>query len=60
VTKGHGATCGSGFLDSRMRDYITRKFARIRLIKDSAMDNIMDTFINIIKVKSAHINEFHR
>lgn len=51
VTKGHGATCGSGFLDSKMRDYMTRKFAHIGPINDSAMEHIMETFINIIKVK---------
>lgn len=50
VTNGHGATCGSGFLDSRMRDYITRKFAHIGPINDSAMEHIMETFVNIIKV----------
>ncbi|CAO3635194.1 unnamed protein product [Mucor fragilis] len=49
VTNGHGATCGSGFLDSRMRDYITRKFAHIGPINDSAMEHIMETFVNIIK-----------
>ncbi|KAI7904945.1 uncharacterized protein BX663DRAFT_501109 [Cokeromyces recurvatus] len=49
VTNGHGATCGSGFLDSRMRDYIIRKFAHIGPINDSAMEHIMEAFVNIIK-----------
>ncbi|KAG2233575.1 hypothetical protein INT48_009362 [Thamnidium elegans] len=49
VTNGHGATCGSGFLDSRMRAYITRKFAHIGPVNESAMEHIMETFINIIK-----------
>lgn len=49
MTNGHGATCGSGFLDSRMRDYITRKFAHFGPINESAMEHIMENFINIIK-----------
>lgn len=49
MTNGHGATCGSGFLDSRMRDYFTRKFSHIGPINESAMEHIMETFVNIIK-----------
>lgn len=32
-----------------MRDYITRKFSHIGPINESAMEHIMETFINIIK-----------
>ncbi|KAI7885933.1 uncharacterized protein EV154DRAFT_470549 [Mucor mucedo] len=49
VTNGHGATCGSGFLDSRMRDYIIRKFSHIGPVNELAMEHIMETFVNIIK-----------
>ncbi|KAF7732899.1 Heat shock 70 kDa protein 12A [Apophysomyces ossiformis] len=49
VTNGHGGSCGSGFLDLRMRDYIKRKFHHFGSINDSAMEHIMDTFVNIIK-----------
>jgi hypothetical protein len=50
VTNGRGATCGSGFLDSRMREYMTRKFSHIGPINNAAMEHIMETFINVIKV----------
>ncbi|KAI8364738.1 uncharacterized protein BYT42DRAFT_590213 [Radiomyces spectabilis] len=49
VTNGHGGSCGSGFLDMRMRDYIKRKFAHLGSINDSALEHIMDNFVNIIK-----------
>ncbi|KAI8366572.1 hypothetical protein BD560DRAFT_447922 [Blakeslea trispora] len=49
VTNGHGGSCGSGFLDLRMREYLKRKFARYHTISDSAMELIMDTFVNVIK-----------
>ncbi|KAI8144226.1 hypothetical protein BJV82DRAFT_608771 [Fennellomyces sp. T-0311] len=49
VTNGHGGSCGSGFLDLRMREYIKHKFYHFGSINDSAMEHIMDTFVNIIK-----------
>ncbi|CAO3680468.1 unnamed protein product [Rhizopus microsporus] len=49
VTNGHGGSCGSGFLDLRMREYLKRKFSHYHTINDSAMELIMDTFINVIK-----------
>ncbi|CAO3633945.1 unnamed protein product [Cunninghamella blakesleeana] len=49
VTHGHGASCGSGFLDDRMRQYIHQKFITYGEINDHTMDYIMDAFINIIK-----------
>ncbi|ORZ00967.1 hypothetical protein BCR43DRAFT_511896 [Syncephalastrum racemosum] len=49
VTNGHGGSCGSGFLDLRMREYIKNKFYHLGSINDSAMEHIMDTFVNIIK-----------
>ncbi|KAG1457206.1 hypothetical protein G6F46_006657 [Rhizopus delemar] len=49
VTNGHGGSCGSGFLDLRMREYLKRKFSHYHTINDSAMELIMDTFINLIK-----------
>lgn len=49
VTNGHGGSCGSGFLDLRMREYLKRKFARYHTINDSAMELIMDTFVNVVK-----------
>ncbi|KAI7902034.1 uncharacterized protein BX663DRAFT_511512 [Cokeromyces recurvatus] len=49
VTNGHGGSCGSGFLDLRMREYLKRKFSRYHTINDNAMELIMDTFVNVIK-----------
>ncbi|OBZ90704.1 Heat shock protein 12B [Choanephora cucurbitarum] len=49
VTRGHGDTCGSGFLDIRMRDYIRRKCMHISPIHEYAMEHILDNFINMIK-----------
>ncbi|KAI9310610.1 hypothetical protein BX666DRAFT_2005317 [Dichotomocladium elegans] len=49
VTNGHGGSCGSGFLDLRMREYIKNKFYHFGSINDSAMEHIMDAFVNIIK-----------
>ncbi|CAO3628418.1 unnamed protein product [Cunninghamella echinulata] len=49
VTSGQGASCGSGFLDERMRQYIHQKFITYGEINDHTMDYIMDIFINIIK-----------
>ncbi|KAI8997651.1 hypothetical protein BDB01DRAFT_771832 [Pilobolus umbonatus] len=49
VTNGHGGSCGSSFLDLRMREYLRMKFAHCHTINDSAMETIMDTFINVIK-----------
>ncbi|KAL9548897.1 hypothetical protein MBANPS3_005462 [Mucor bainieri] len=49
VTNGHGGSCGSGFLDLRMREYLKRKFSHYHTINDSAMELIMDTFVNVIK-----------
>ncbi|KAI7865162.1 hypothetical protein BDF14DRAFT_1883709 [Spinellus fusiger] len=49
VTNGHGGSCGSGFLDLKMREYIKRKFSHHGNINDSSMEHIMDTFVNIIK-----------
>lgn len=52
VTNGHGGSCGSAFLDVNMREYIKRKFSHLGSINDTAMEHIMDTFVNIIKVKN--------
>lgn len=49
VTNGHGGSCGSGFLDLRMREYLKRKFSHYHTINDSAMELIMDTFVNVVK-----------
>ncbi|CAO3617361.1 unnamed protein product [Cunninghamella blakesleeana] len=49
VTNGHGGSCGSAFLDVNMREYIKRKFSHLGSINDTAMEHIMDTFVNIIK-----------
>ncbi|KAI8064183.1 hypothetical protein BC940DRAFT_277281 [Gongronella butleri] len=48
VTRGHGATCGSGLLDNRMRHYLVEKLAFID-IADEVLDQIMETFVNAIK-----------
>jgi hypothetical protein len=50
VTKGHGGSCGSGFLDMRMREYIKNKFSHHGSINESALENVMDSFVNLIKV----------
>ncbi|KAH8553127.1 hypothetical protein BGW37DRAFT_488514 [Umbelopsis sp. PMI_123] len=49
VTKGHGGSCGSGFLDMRMREYIKNKFSHHGSINESALENVMDSFVNLIK-----------
>ncbi|KAI9277976.1 hypothetical protein BC943DRAFT_364059 [Umbelopsis sp. AD052] len=49
VTKGHGGSCGSGFLDMRMREYIKNKFSHHGNINESALENVMDSFVNLIK-----------
>ncbi|KAI8061842.1 uncharacterized protein B0P05DRAFT_556879 [Gilbertella persicaria] len=49
VTQGHGATCGSAFLDSRMRDYINRKFSHLGPLNETAMEHVIETFVNVIK-----------
>jgi hypothetical protein len=52
VTKGHGGSCGSGFLDMRMREYIKNKFSHHGSINESALENVMDSFVNLIKVRT--------
>ncbi|ORX46728.1 actin-like ATPase domain-containing protein [Hesseltinella vesiculosa] len=48
VTRGHGATCGSGLLDNRMRHYLMDKLAYVEVPEES-LDQILDTFVNAIK-----------
>ncbi|OZJ04227.1 hypothetical protein BZG36_02962 [Bifiguratus adelaidae] len=50
ITKGAGESCGSVFLDERFRDMLKRKFGdQFSNISQSAMDNMLDQFINQIK-----------
>ncbi|KAI9006601.1 hypothetical protein CLU79DRAFT_779901 [Phycomyces nitens] len=49
VTKGSGSSCGSTFLDRRMKDYINRRFTGSNKLKDQAMDYLMKHFINTVK-----------
>ncbi|CAO3592827.1 unnamed protein product [Absidia cylindrospora] len=49
VTNGHGRSCGSGFLDLRMRDYIKDKFIQYGDIKSQSIDQLVDIFVNVIK-----------
>lgn len=51
VTKGHGGSCGSTFLDEKMRTLLRRKFwAHIAKIPETAFEMIMDNFVDLIKV----------
>ncbi|OZJ06414.1 hypothetical protein BZG36_00543 [Bifiguratus adelaidae] len=50
VTKGHGGSCGSGFLDERMRDFLKRKLQyHVGRIPESAFENVMENFVDLIK-----------
>jgi hypothetical protein len=59
VTNGHGGSCGSAFLDVNMREYIKRKFSHLGSINDTAMEHIMDTFVNIIKASPKRWSEMY-
>ncbi|KAI7868964.1 hypothetical protein BDF14DRAFT_455426 [Spinellus fusiger] len=49
-TKGHGRSCGSVFLDKRMRKLLKKKFkAHLATIPNSAFETMMDTFVDYIK-----------
>lgn len=51
VTKGLGDSCGSTFLDIRMREYLKDRFYHHGKVSDTAMESMMETFIDTIKVK---------
>jgi hypothetical protein len=44
-------TCGSTFLDVNMHDFLKDRFYRHREVDDTGMGAMMDTFIDIIKVR---------
>ncbi|CAO0800195.1 unnamed protein product [Mucor circinelloides] len=49
-TKGHGQSCGSVFLDRRMRKLLKRKFREyLSSIPASAFETMMDNFVDLIK-----------
>ncbi|KAI9321736.1 hypothetical protein BX666DRAFT_2017543 [Dichotomocladium elegans] len=49
-TKGHGQSCGSVFLDRRMRKLLKKKFREyLSSIPASAFETMMDTFVDLIK-----------
>ncbi|CAO3623965.1 unnamed protein product [Cunninghamella echinulata] len=49
VTKGQGDSCGSTFLDLRMRDYLKNRFYHHGKVSDTAMEAMMETFVEAIK-----------
>ncbi|KAL1924594.1 uncharacterized protein VTP21DRAFT_4248 [Calcarisporiella thermophila] len=49
VTKGHGASCGSGFLDLNMRRVLERKLQYVGAVPPAAFEQIMDKFIDGVK-----------
>ncbi|KAI9475768.1 MAG: hypothetical protein EXX96DRAFT_620246 [Benjaminiella poitrasii] len=49
VTKGSGDSCGSTFLDIRMREYLKDRFYHHGKVSDTAMESMMETFIDTIK-----------
>ncbi|KAK3842611.1 MAG: hypothetical protein J3R72DRAFT_442725 [Linnemannia gamsii] len=50
VTRGHGASCGSTFLDANMEKLLERKFKRYRKsIKACGWASLMDTFVDMVK-----------
>ncbi|CEP19416.1 hypothetical protein [Parasitella parasitica] len=49
-TKGHGQSCGSVFLDRRMRKFLKKRFRNhLSSIPASAFENMMDIFVELIK-----------
>ncbi|KAG0744279.1 hypothetical protein G6F26_008182 [Rhizopus arrhizus] len=49
-TKGHGQSCGSVFLDRRMRKLLKKKFKEyLSTIPASAFESMMDNFVELIK-----------
>ncbi|KAF9412390.1 hypothetical protein BGZ94_001047 [Podila epigama] len=50
VTRGHGASCGSVFLDANMERLLEQKFRRYRKgIKACGWASLMDTFVDMVK-----------
>ncbi|KAG0014631.1 hypothetical protein BGZ81_000354 [Podila clonocystis] len=50
ITRGHGGSCGSNFLDTNMERLLEHKFQRYRRgIKARAWASLMDTFDSMIK-----------
>ncbi|CDH58515.1 actin-like atpase domain-containing protein [Lichtheimia corymbifera JMRC:FSU:9682] len=49
VTKGQGDSCGSTFLDAQMREYLKDRFYGLGRVSDTAMDSMMENFIEGIK-----------
>ncbi|KAL0076939.1 hypothetical protein J3Q64DRAFT_1811287 [Phycomyces blakesleeanus] len=49
VTKGQGDSCGSTFLDMRMREYLKVRFSQRGAISETAMESMMETFVEAIK-----------
>ncbi|KAI9313176.1 hypothetical protein BX666DRAFT_1980371 [Dichotomocladium elegans] len=49
VTKGQGDSCGSTFLDARMREYLKDRFYGLGHLSETAMESMMDSFIEGIK-----------
>ncbi|KAI1302181.1 hypothetical protein EDD11_005647 [Mortierella claussenii] len=50
VTRGHGASCGSVFLDANMERLLERKFRRYKKgIKACGWASLMDTFVDMVK-----------
>ncbi|KAI9496758.1 hypothetical protein BDB00DRAFT_881869 [Zychaea mexicana] len=49
VTKGQGDSCGSTFLDARMREYLKDRFYGLGRVSDTAMESMMENFIEGIK-----------
>ncbi|KAI8377729.1 uncharacterized protein BYT42DRAFT_571382 [Radiomyces spectabilis] len=57
-TKGHGQSCGSVFLDRRMRKLLKKKFKEyLSSIPASAFETMMDTFIDLIKPQFDGVEE---
>lgn len=50
VTKGQGDSCGSTFLDAQMREYLKDRFYGLGRVSDSAMESMMENFVEAIKV----------
>jgi molecular chaperone DnaK (HSP70) len=58
VTKGLGDSCGSTFLDIRMREYLKDRFYHHGKVSDTAMESMMETFIDTIKVNNGKIGVY--
>lgn len=58
VTRGHGQSCGSVFLDKNMKELLRSKFKlHTQVVPESALSSMMDEFIDLIKPNFDGVDE---